>query len=106
MECLNEDDRPGTILPLGNELFVKHIPPARPVLLLVDGHSSHYEPETMKAAAVHGVVMFCLPPHCTHVAQLLDVICSCRKTQVVLSLSTSFRRCYQKHGTKQSNHRT
>jgi len=29
------------------ELFVKQIPPARPVMLLVDGHSSHYEPVTI-----------------------------------------------------------
>lgn len=26
------------------ELFVKQIPPARPVILLLDGHSSHYNP--------------------------------------------------------------
>jgi hypothetical protein len=55
------------------ELFLEQIPPARPVMLLVDGHSSHYEPDTIKAAAEHGVVIFCLPPHCTHVAQPLDV---------------------------------
>ena len=29
------------------EQFVKHIPPTRPVILLVDGHSSHYEPESV-----------------------------------------------------------
>ena len=55
------------------ELFLVQIPPARPVMLLVDGHSSHYEPDTIKAAAEHGVVIFCFPPHCTHVAQPLDV---------------------------------
>ena len=55
------------------ELFVKHIPPVRPVLLLVDGHSSHYEPDTIRAAAEQGIVIFCHPPHCTHVAQPLDV---------------------------------
>ena len=42
------------------ELFLEQIPPARPVLLLVDGHSSHYEPDTTKAAAEQGVVIFCL----------------------------------------------
>lgn len=47
------------------ELFLEQIPPARPVMLLVDHHSSHYEPDTIKAAAEHGVVIFCLPPHCT-----------------------------------------
>ena len=43
-------------------------------MLLVDGHSSHYEPETIQAAADAEVVMFCLPPYSTHVAQPLDVI--------------------------------
>ena len=55
------------------QLFVKYIPPTRPVMLLVDGHSWHYEPETIRAAAEAGIVMFCLPPHSTHVAQPLDV---------------------------------
>ena len=55
------------------ELFLERIPPARPVMLLVDGHSSHYEPYTIKAAAEHGVDIFCLPSHCTHLAQQLDV---------------------------------
>ena len=55
------------------ELFLEQIPPACPVMLLVDGHSSHYEPVTIKAAAEHGVAIFCLPPHCTHVAQPSDV---------------------------------
>ena len=55
------------------QLFVKYIPPTRPVMLLVDGHSSHYEPETIRAAAEAGIVMFCLSPHTTHVAQPLDV---------------------------------
>ena len=55
------------------QLFVKFIPPARPVLLLIDGHSSHYEPDTIKLAAEAEIVMLCLPPHSTHVVQPLDV---------------------------------
>ena len=55
------------------ELFLPSIPPARPVLLLLDGHSSHYEPETIRYAASQGVVIVCLPPHTTHVSQPLDV---------------------------------
>lgn len=54
------------------DLFLPNIPPARPVLLLLDGHSSHYEPDTICLAA-EGVVILCLPPHTTHVSQLLDV---------------------------------
>lgn len=55
------------------ELFVKQIPPLRPVILLLDGHSSHYEPECIRAAAEQGIIVFCLPLHSTHVAQPLDV---------------------------------
>ena len=55
------------------DLFVKNIPPARPVMLLVDGHSSHYEPDTIRLAAQAGIVMLCLLPHTTHVTQPLDV---------------------------------
>lgn len=55
------------------DLFIPSIPPARPVLLLLDGHSSHYEPESIRYAATQGVVVLCLPPHTTHVSQPLDV---------------------------------
>ena len=55
------------------DLFLKHIPPGRPVMLLLDGHSSHYEPDTVRLAATEGVVILCLPPHTTHVSQPLDV---------------------------------
>ena len=56
------------------ELFLEQIPPIRPVMLLVDSHSSHYESDTIKAPAEHGIIiLFCLPPHCTYVAQPLDV---------------------------------
>ncbi len=55
------------------DLFLPSIPPARPVLLLLDGHSSHYEPETIRCAASQDVVIVCLPPHTTHVSQPLDV---------------------------------
>ena len=46
---------------------------ARPLLLLMDGHSSHYNPSTIKTAAAQQVILFCLPPHTTHIAQPLDV---------------------------------
>ena len=55
------------------QLFVKHIPPIRPVMLLIDGHSSYYESETIRAAAEAGIVMFCLSPHSPHMAKPLDV---------------------------------
>lgn len=55
--------------------FLEYIPPARPVLLLLDGHSSHYCPETIKLAAESKVIVFALPPHTTHITQPLDRGC-------------------------------
>ncbi len=56
-----------------NKLFLASIPLARPVLLLLDGHSTHYTPEVTQSAASKGVIIVCLPPPTTHAAQPLDV---------------------------------
>ena len=53
--------------------FLANAPTARPLLLLMDGHSSHYNPSTIKTAAAQQIILFCLPPHTTHIAQPLDV---------------------------------
>ena len=45
----------------------------RPLLLLLDGHSSHFEPQSIEFAKEHDIVIFCLPPHTTHECQPLDV---------------------------------
>ena len=42
-----------------------------PLLLLVDGHSSHYCRDTTKLAA-EGVIVFTIPPHSSHIIQPLD----------------------------------
>ena len=42
------------------------------VLLLLYGHSSHYKPDMIRYAKVHGII-FCLPPHTTREYQPLDV---------------------------------
>ena len=42
--------------------FLRYIPSIRPVLLLLDGHSSHYCPEFVKLAAKEKVIVFVLPP--------------------------------------------
>lgn len=55
--------------------FLTHVPPVRPLLLLLDGHSSHYQPSLVKKAAENDVLLFCLPPHTTHLAQPLDRTC-------------------------------
>ena len=41
----------------------------------MDGHSSHYCPEVIRAAAAEKVVLFTLPPHTTHLTQPLDKGC-------------------------------
>ena len=55
--------------------FLAHAPSARPLLLLLDGHSSHFEPTVLRLAAENGVVIFCLPPNTTHLTQPLDKGC-------------------------------
>ena len=53
--------------------FLIHAVLGRPLLLLVDGQSSHYEPESIRFAKDNSIVIFCLPPHTTHEAQPLGV---------------------------------
>ncbi len=55
--------------------FLKHAVSNRPIMLLLDGHSSHYTLELMKSAAEQDVVVFCLPPHTTADSQPLDTSC-------------------------------
>ena len=58
-----------------NKHFLRYIPAVRPVLLMLDGHSSHYNPSTVRMAAEQQVIIFCLPPHTTHLTQPLDKSC-------------------------------
>ena len=44
------------------DLFLKHIPPERPVILVMDGHSSHYTPEALRGAALEGVLFSAFRP--------------------------------------------
>ena len=55
--------------------FLQYAPPTRPLLLLLDGHSSHYSPSTIKLAAENQIVVFVLPPNTTHISQPLDRGC-------------------------------
>lgn len=58
------------------EHVVKHCHPTpeKPILLILDGHSSHTKSlEVLDYATQHGVIMICLPPHTTHKLQPLDV---------------------------------
>ena len=55
--------------------FLSYIPSVRPILLLMDGHSSHYCPSTIRLAAQEQVILFALPPNTTHLSQPLDKGC-------------------------------
>ena len=52
--------------------FLVHAPSSRPLLLLLDGHSLHYNLSTLRMAADEGIILFCLPPHTAHLLQPLD----------------------------------
>ena len=54
--------------------FLRYAPTNRPILLLLDGHSSHYCPDTIKLAAEEGVMVFTIPPHSSHITQPLDKV--------------------------------
>ncbi len=52
--------------------FLAFAPPIRPLLLLMDGHSTHYCPDVIKEATEQKVIVFVLPPNTTHLSQPLD----------------------------------
>ena len=52
--------------------FIQFAVGALPLLLLLDGHSSHYQPDLIRFAKEHDIILFCLPPHTTHESQPLD----------------------------------
>ena len=54
--------------------FLSHAPGSR-LLFLLDGHSSHFNPTTIRKAAEEKVIIFCLPPNTTHKTQPLDKGC-------------------------------
>ncbi|XP_031698045.1 jerky protein homolog-like, partial [Anarrhichthys ocellatus] len=54
--------------------FLKFAVQERPLLLIMDGHQSHLDPELVRAAQREGgVILLCLPPHTSHILQPLDV---------------------------------
>ena len=52
--------------------FLSHAPAAHPLLLLLDGHSLHYNPSVISKAAEEKVIIFCLPHHSSHETHPLD----------------------------------
>ena len=55
--------------------FLRYAPQERPLLLLLDGHSSHFCPETVHLADEHDIVVFILPPNLFSL-QTLPTYCS------------------------------
>ena len=53
--------------------FLHYAPGGRLLLLLLDGHSTYYQPKVMEPASEKGIILFALPPHTIHVAHPLDV---------------------------------
>ena len=65
-------DKYGNLFWLASKPFAKVI--VRPVLLLVDGHSSHIiDLHVSKFCKDNSIHLYCLPPHSSHVLQPLDV---------------------------------
>jgi len=66
---------------IGAEWFEKSFIPqatarnvsGKPILLIVDGHSSHEMSRILELAELHNIIILCLPPHTTHKLQPLDV---------------------------------
>ena len=52
--------------------FAKRVS-VRPVVLLIDGHSSHIDIHTFKFCRENNILLYCLPPHSSHLTQPLDV---------------------------------
>ena len=55
------------------KFFLRSIPPAKPVLLIQDGHTSHISIEFMELTCANDACVLCLPAHTTHLLQPLDV---------------------------------
>uniref|UniRef100_A0A1X7TXI8 HTH CENPB-type domain-containing protein n=1 Tax=Amphimedon queenslandica TaxID=400682 RepID=A0A1X7TXI8_AMPQE len=55
------------------EFFIESIPPARPVLIIEDGHASHVSLDVIKLAKESNIHLLCLPSHSTHILQPVDV---------------------------------
>ncbi|XP_045476121.1 uncharacterized protein LOC123681823 [Harmonia axyridis] len=55
--------------------FIKHTKPTKekPVILLLDNHSSHLSCKVLDLCKESGVIMVSFPPHCSHKLQPLDL---------------------------------
>ena len=65
-------DQYPVILWLANNHFAKKVL-VQPVVLLVDGHTSHINVEVSKFCLENQILLYCLPSHSSHLLQPLDV---------------------------------
>ena len=96
-DCCKKDALPGTMFTNSDngwinrnkyamwfDFFLKAIPPARPVLLIEDGHASHVTMEIIVLARANDIHLLCLPAHTT------DVLQPC------ISVFKPFKSCFSK----------
>lgn len=55
------------------KIFLPKTAHLRPAMLIMDGHISHLTIDLIDLARENGVILYCLPPHLTHLLQPLDV---------------------------------
>ena len=48
---------------------------SEPILILYDGHRSHFSLDQIEWAKTNNMILFVLPPHCSHILQPMDVGC-------------------------------
>ncbi|KAE9291520.1 hypothetical protein PR003_g25013 [Phytophthora rubi] len=53
--------------------FIKMIPHARPVLVVMDGYKAHFTATTLACARSQGILLYAIPAHTSHFLQPLDV---------------------------------
>ena len=46
-----------------------------PIMILMDGHRSHINIAATEFCIDHGIILYCLPPHSSHILQPLDISC-------------------------------
>lgn len=56
------------------KIFLKYSVADRPILLLVNGHSTHLTLDVVDLARDNNIILLCLPPHTTQGLQPLDVL--------------------------------
>ena len=94
--------------------FIPNLPPARPVVLLVDGHDSHLNLELFQLAGKNGIYLYSLLQNATHLVQPADVglfgplkrvatkkyDCLLKETRTRTSIRKTFAQCSKQHGKK------